>query len=65
LFCFSCLDIDNTSQEADKGKQPTKAIASARRAKAAKNPPKKLMGRLASVPMLSSSNNIYNKDSSL
>ncbi|MCI79562.1 hypothetical protein A2U01_0100833, partial [Trifolium medium] len=33
--------MENTSQERDKDKRPTKATASAMRAKAAENPPKK------------------------
>jgi hypothetical protein len=36
-----CLGMENASTQGDKGKQPTKATASARRAKAAENPQKK------------------------
>jgi hypothetical protein len=44
MNCFvfsSCLDMENTSKDGDRGKQLTKASASSRRAKAAENPSKK------------------------
>jgi hypothetical protein len=41
LLMLICLCMENASTQGDKGKRPTKATASARRAKAAENPQKK------------------------
>ncbi|MCI55870.1 hypothetical protein A2U01_0077121, partial [Trifolium medium] len=38
--------MENTSNDADKGKRPTKTSASTRREKAAENPPKKRSRKL-------------------